>query len=673
MKFSLFYADIIKEIRARRPPGRSMLVTLSLWLRQIKVEILKPHKNWAFAPAGPMTGTRSYAFEVYRPPVIQRSPLTPEGPGGTAGPPPPTVIRGLDETNPELIERQRNNINRLLNLLEPKKWHRAVIFALYLIPPLGFTVHMLYLGIRGALQNRFYDQINIKNAEAREGFAYALSKYDRPQIDRILHPFSPEAKAAINKLVDAVSFIRKYGDPEFDLHEASAEVNRIAKMKIESQNIQETLIAIGNELLLKTKAYYRAALVLLIGKNYDQPDSADAKKDNLGILISALKNPLLPAEERISVGAEAERLAAGLGLLLKGNPAAGQKNYILFPYLPGPGKRKGTIFDEAELLGKGSVGEVYKALDMQKGEARAIKIFKISDATAHREIDIMVSLMAIKNEHLMTIFDCGETREGNLFSVLPLMEKLTLRKMIEDNREDGRTFDPVKAAEYTLQMLDGLKALHDDFLAHRDLKPANVFVMITAEGDLVIIADFDQTKDIAGSKTGPEGQRITEDMPDLAPLIGTYRYLAPEYSVFSYLEKQGVLKEKAEKMDWLVKNDIYSMGVILYMMLTNRDPFNIGNDINISVDRYARYAVNANEHIEKMNDLIARGLAGHEIADKLIKGKKGKAPKPAREGIPRALFKIIAKAIAYDPNDRYQSTDDFIADICLYLASAKKR
>ena len=215
-------------------------------------------------------------------------------------------------------------------------------------------------------------------------------------------------------------------------------------------------------------------------------------------------------------------------------------------------------------LGGGGMGDVFLATDIRLGKSVALKLLKESLAGSdemrmrfERELAICA---ALKSQHIVQVSDYGITSDGHPFYVMEYLQGQTLEALL---RHVHRL--PVhQACRIVTQLCAGLQPAHEGVflkqegrgirerikVVHRDLKPANIFLVPTALGDLVKIIDFGIAK---LRHLQAEYTNATE------VFLGTCHYAAPEQ-----LEAIRDLDERA---------DIYSLGLILYEMLTGVDPF----------------------------------------------------------------------------------------------------
>jgi serine/threonine protein kinase/Tol biopolymer transport system component len=205
-----------------------------------------------------------------------------------------------------------------------------------------------------------------------------------------------------------------------------------------------------------------------------------------------------------------------------------------------------------EKLGQGGMGEVYRARDLKLDRDVAIKVLpkalaQDSEALARfqREAKAVASL---SHPNILAIHEFG-TEQGLSFAAMELLEGVTLREKISSGPLSVR-----KALEYAVQITHGLASAHDRGVSHRDLKPENIFV--TSSG-IVKILDFGLAKQHPVSPPDDSSKSPTVDTDPLT-VLGTIGYMAPE-------QVQG---QPADR-----RSDIFSLGCVLYEMLTGKRAF----------------------------------------------------------------------------------------------------
>jgi serine/threonine protein kinase len=233
-------------------------------------------------------------------------------------------------------------------------------------------------------------------------------------------------------------------------------------------------------------------------------------------------------------------------------PAGAQEPASAAPF--GPGTILNDKYRIDRLLGEGGMGRVYQALHLGIGRDVALKVLmrefnQMDDVVARFRREAWAA-NRIAHPNIVEILDSGTTEDGQLYYAMELLAGIDLGELL---RREGR-LKADRATRIALQICQGLSAAHEAEVIHRDLKPENVFVVSRPdEPEFVKIVDF-------GVARMPHGTEKT--FPGLA--MGTPEYMAPE---------------QAEKRGHDHRVDIYSMGVVLYEMLTGGVPFK-GNTYN---------------------------------------------------------------------------------------------
>jgi serine/threonine protein kinase len=261
-----------------------------------------------------------------------------------------------------------------------------------------------------------------------------------------------------------------------------------------------------------------------------------------------------------------------------------------------------------ERLGIGGMGTVYRARHVLIDRAVAVKVlnprFVEDDAAKIRFRREAKAAGRLQHTNAVSVTDFGQTPEGYVYFVMELLEGRTLREVLAKDAP----LETARAVAIMLQVAAAVSAAHEAGVIHRDLKPANIF--ITQKPDvptLVKVLDFGIAKLAADSLDDDEPQTLTQ----VGAMIGTPRYMSPE---------------QCSGLDLTPASDVYSLGVILYEMLTANAPFNGSTPLAIALKHAA--------------DL----------------------PKPPRElmpSIPEDLERVVLHALEKRPENRPANAEEF--------------
>ncbi len=260
-----------------------------------------------------------------------------------------------------------------------------------------------------------------------------------------------------------------------------------------------------------------------------------------------------------------------------------------------------TLFDGryriVRKLGSGGMANVYLAEDEELGRRVAIKI--LNDRYANDDLFIerfrreAKSAAALSHPNIVSVYDRGEA-EGTYYIAMEVIEGRSLKELI-------MTRGPLPIAQalaYTHEILEALRFAHRHGIIHRDIKPHNILI-----GERLKVTDFGIAR--AGAS----------QMTEAGSIMGTAQYLSPE---------------QARGAPVTASSDLYSVGIVLYEMLTGKVPFTGDSAIEIAM--------------KHLND----------------------APKPPskiRPEIPDELDQVVLRALAKNPEDRYQTAEEFSEDL----------
>lgn len=264
--------------------------------------------------------------------------------------------------------------------------------------------------------------------------------------------------------------------------------------------------------------------------------------------------------------------------------------------------RVGDRYEILETLGEGGMGTVYRVKHTVLDRHFAMKVLRRDLATdpdlAQRFLQEARATAAVKHPSVVAITDFGEMEDGTPYFVMELLEGETVATRL---RAQG-TIPPTSALHIAQQVAEGLTAAHEANVIHRDLKPDNVFLVGEVAGKTtdVRVVDFGAAKIVGVSKLTRPGI-----------VFGTPYYMSPEQA-------------SGEPIDG--RADVYSLGVLMYEMITGRVPFEADTYMGV--------------------------LTKHMY--------QAPAPIVAPSGTPLGdLEAVIMRALAKDPSERYPSMSAF--------------
>jgi serine/threonine-protein kinase len=260
----------------------------------------------------------------------------------------------------------------------------------------------------------------------------------------------------------------------------------------------------------------------------------------------------------------------------------------------------GTVIDGRyrvkHRIGSGGMADVYCALDEQLGRDVALKLLHRRFAEDQEFVERFrreaSSAAGLQHPNVVGVFDRGEW-DGTSYIAMEHLEGRTLKQLITEEAP----LDPIRAIDLVVQLLRAARFAHKRGIIHRDLKPHNAIV--DPDGR-VKVTDFGIAR--AGAS----------DMTQTGSIMGTAQYLSPE-------QAQGVAVDE--------RSDLYSVGVVLYEMLTGRVPFEGDSAVSIALKQVAE------------------------------------APTPPSElnsATPPELEAVILRSLAKDPAQRFQDAEEFI-------------
>ncbi len=265
-----------------------------------------------------------------------------------------------------------------------------------------------------------------------------------------------------------------------------------------------------------------------------------------------------------------------------------------------------------ERLNEGGMGAVYRGTHVLMDKTVAVKVLR-SALAADEKIVARFSREAraasrISHPHALSVTDFGESEDGVVFLVMEYIDGKTLKEII---REAGPMPLP-RVVEIIRQVGGALDAAHEQGVVHRDLKSENIMLLNSAGPDYAKVLDFGIAKITEPSGTYDPGLTA----PDL--VIGTPQYMSPEQC------------SQASEID--ARSDLYSLGVIIYEMLVGHVPF-----------------------------------TGKSSTAIMMKHMQEEAPSVLQErpDVPAAVGRVVQRALAKLPDNRYQHVGDLVDDLTL--------
>ena len=270
------------------------------------------------------------------------------------------------------------------------------------------------------------------------------------------------------------------------------------------------------------------------------------------------------------------------------------------------GKYISSRYEIIEKVGNGGMATVYKAKCHVLNRYVAVKVLKeefTTDEEFIRRFNVEAqSAAGLTHPNIVSVYDVGH-EDGIYFIVMELIQGKTLKQIIN---KDGAL--PWKwSLNIAIQIASALEAAHKNNIVHRDIKPHNI--IITEDG-VAKVTDFGIAKAVSNSTITAFGTTI-----------GSVHYFSPEHAKGSYTD---------------AKSDLYSLGIVMYEMLTGRVPFDADTPVSIAL-----------KHMQE----------------------KAIEPIKLNPSIPFAVNQIIVKAMQKEPSMRYGSATEMLKDLSMALKS----
>ncbi len=260
----------------------------------------------------------------------------------------------------------------------------------------------------------------------------------------------------------------------------------------------------------------------------------------------------------------------------------------------------GGRYEILQLLGEGGMGAVYKAMDRELDRPVALKLIRpqlaANPSILARFKQELLLAHQVTHKNVIRIYDFGDA-DGVKFITMEFVEGQDLRGLIQETKK----FPPEEAVEIIQQVCRALEAAHSVGVIHRDLKPQNIMRDQTGR---ILVMDFGLARTVQG-----------DGMTQTGALVGTMEYMSPEQALAKDLDQ---------------RSDLFTVGLILYELLTGVTPFRAESAVASLIKRNQERAIPVSDH----------------------------------DGtIPRALSNIVSKCLERDPNLRYPSAGELLADL----------
>ncbi|HBE69418.1 MAG TPA: hypothetical protein DDW52_14835 [Planctomycetaceae bacterium] len=293
------------------------------------------------------------------------------------------------------------------------------------------------------------------------------------------------------------------------------------------------------------------------------------------------------------------------------------------------------------LLGEGGMGSVYMAEQLQPVKRRvAVKIIKqgmnseqfVARFEAERQ-----ALALMDHPNIAKVLDAGCTDRGEPFFVMELVKGIPITEFCDQNK-----LGTAERLELFIQVCNAVQHAHQKGIIHRDLKPSNVMVAMYDDRPVPKVIDFGVAK--------ATHQQLTEQTLYTVPgqIVGTWEYMSPEQAILNQLDVD-------------TRTDIYSLGVILYELLTGHTPLDLKSlGLGALEERLRR--IREEEPSRPSLRVSSLGAAAGSLAT-----YRGTESKSLTQTLRGDLDWIVMKALEKDRSKRYETANGFAAEIGRFL------
>ncbi|MDZ4781652.1 MAG: serine/threonine-protein kinase, partial [Planctomycetia bacterium] len=323
-------------------------------------------------------------------------------------------------------------------------------------------------------------------------------------------------------------------------------------------------------------------------------------------------------------------------------PAPGLEATMNQPSLEQPGTQIGP-YKLLQQIGEGGMGVVYMA-EQQKPVRRKVALKIIKPGMDTRQVIVRFeaerqALSLMDHSNIAKVLDAGATEAGRPYFVMELVRGVSITEYCDECNLTTR-----ERLELFISVCQAVQHAHQKGVIHRDIKPSNVLVAMQDGKPIAKVIDFGVAKAV--------NQRLTEQTlaSGFGQLIGTPLYMSPEQAELSPLEID-------------TRGDIYSLGVLLYELLTGATPFDAGRLREVGFDELRRI-IREEEPLHpsaRISTLNAEALS-------TVAGRRRVESRRFVQAIRGDLDWIVMKAMEKDRNRRYSAANELERDVRHYLA-----
>jgi eukaryotic-like serine/threonine-protein kinase len=293
-------------------------------------------------------------------------------------------------------------------------------------------------------------------------------------------------------------------------------------------------------------------------------------------------------------------------------------------------------------LGEGGMGQVWLAEQTAPVKRRvALKLIKggLYDSAVMQRFEAERQSLAVMNHPAIAkVFDAGSTMDGQPYFVMEYVDGPTITRYCDNKKLKIR-----ERLKLFIKVCEGVQHAHQKAIIHRDLKPSNILIAEVDEKPVPRIIDFGIAKAVS-SQPGPEQTQFTE----MGALIGTRGFISPEQADPNILDVD-------------TRTDVYSLGVVLYVLLTGMLPFDSEGGRKKSIDEVLR------ELREEDPPSPSTKVSTEKVTGTAAAEKRGTETKQLVRLLRGDLDWITMKAVERDRARRYGTPSELAADIERYL------